>query len=148
IVSDTGEIEQVVGAEYVHVAVRFLDGPFLKILEISYDFNNMHFSLTDEADERKAALPLVTNDGSDMGFVVWEPYRPGQDFLTSIAPVLLTIFFLLGGVVSIFIAMLYHRAMANRDQETRIRYLASHDSLTGLLNRASFETLLDAALRE
>ncbi|WP_454286353.1 putative bifunctional diguanylate cyclase/phosphodiesterase [Rhizobium arsenicireducens] len=148
IVSDTGEIEQVVGAEYVHVAVRFLDGPFLKILETSYDFNNMHFSLTDEADERKAALPLVTNDGSVMGFVVWEPYRPGQDFLTSIAPVLLTIFFLLGGVVSIFIAMLYHRAMANRDQETRIRYLASHDSLTGLLNRASFETLLDVALRE
>lgn len=146
IISDSGDIEQVAGAESIHVAIRYLDGPFLEELETKYDFANMHFSLKDEAEIRKASMPLVTHDGGTMGYVVWEPYRPGMAFLQSIAPALVVVLLCLIGVVGIFIGMLYRRALANREQEERIRYLASHDSLTGLLNRASFETRLDAAL--
>lgn len=148
IISDSGDIEQVAGAESIHVAIRYLDGPFLEELETKYDFANMHFSLKDEAEIHKASVPLVTNGGGIIGYVVWEPYRPGMAFLQSIAPALIVILLCLIGVVGIFIGMLYRRALANREQEQRIRYLASHDSLTGLLNRASFETLLDAALGE
>lgn len=148
IISDSGDIEQVAGAESIHIAIRYLDGPFLEELETKYDFAHMHFSLRHEAEIRKASVPLVTNGGGIIGHVVWEPYRPGMAFLQSIAPVLLVVLLCLIGVVGIFIAMLYRRALANREQEQRIRYLASHDSLTGLLNRASFETLLDAALGE
>ncbi len=146
IVSDSGEIEQVPGEEFVHIAIRYLDGPFLKELETKYDFANMHFSLTEEATINKASLPLVTNSGGIIGYVVWESYRPGLAFLQSITPALAVILLCLVGVVGIFIGMLYRRAMANREQEERIRYMASHDSLTGLLNRASFEARLDAAL--
>ncbi|WP_051438805.1 bifunctional diguanylate cyclase/phosphodiesterase [Ciceribacter selenitireducens] len=147
IVSDSGEIEQVPGEEFVHIAIRYLDGPFLKELETKYDFANMHFSLSDEAAINKTSLPLVTNSGGGIiGYVVWQPYRPGLAFLQSIAPALVIILLCLVTVVGIFIGMLYRRAMANREQEERIRYLASHDSLTGLLNRAAFEVRLDAAL--
>ena len=146
IVSDSGEIEQVPGDEFVHIAIRYLDGPFLKELETKYDFANMHFALSDKASVDKTSLPLVMHDGGIIGYVVWEPYRPGLAFLQSIAPALVIILLCLVAVVSIFIVMLYRRAMANREQEQRIRYLASHDSLTGLLNRASFEAQLDAAL--
>ena len=148
IISDSGDIEQVAGGENIHIAIRYLDGPFLEELETKYDFANMHFSLTDEAEISKASVPLVTNGGGIIGHVVWEPYRPGLAFLQSIAPALIVILLCLIGTVGIFIVMLYRRALANREQEQRIRYLASHDSLTGLLNRASFETLLDAALGE
>lgn len=148
ITSDSGDIEQVAGAENIHVAIRYLDGAFLDELETKYDFANMHFSLTDEAEIHKASVPLVTNGGGIIGHVVWEPYRPGMAFLQSIAPALVVVLLCLIGVVGIFIGMLYRRALANREQEQRIRYLASHDSLTGLLNRAAFETLLDAALGE
>lgn len=148
IISDSGDIEQVAGTESIHVAIRYLDGPFLKELETKYDFANMHFSLMDEAEFGKASVPLVTNGGGIIGHVVWEPYRPGLAFLQSIAPALVVVLLCLIGVVGIFIGMLYRRALANREQEQRIRYLASHDSLTGLLNRAAFETLLDAALGE
>lgn len=148
IVSDSGEIEQVAGEEFVHVAVRYIDGPFLKELETKYDFSNMHFSLTEEATINKASLPLVTNSGDSIGYVVWQSYRPGLAFLQSITPALVIILLCLVVVVGIFIAMLYRRAMANREQEERIRYLATHDSMTGLLNRAAFEARLDTALSE
>lgn len=148
IVSDSGEIEQVAGEEFVHVAVRYIDGPFLKELETKYDFSNMHFSLTEEATINKASLPLVTNSGDSIGHVVWQSYRPGLAFLQSITPALVIILLCLVVVVGIFIAMLYRRAMANREQEERIRYLATHDSMTGLLNRAAFEARLDTALSE
>ena len=146
IVSDSGDIEQDAGSEYVHVAVRYLDGPFLKELETKYDFASMHFSPSDEKETAKASLPLITNSGDTIGHVVWVPYRPGMAFFDAIAPGLVVVLACLVGVVSVLIGMLYRRVMANRDQEARIRYLASHDSLTGLLNRASFETRLDAAL--
>lgn len=146
IVSDSGEIEQVPGEEFVHIAIRYLDGPFLRELETKYDFDNVHFSLSDETPIDQTSLPLVTNSGGIIGYVVWQPYRPGLAFLQSIAPALVIIQLCLVGVVGIFIGMLYRRAMANREQEERIRYLASHDPLTGLLNRASFEARLDTAL--
>ncbi|MBV2186761.1 MAG: EAL domain-containing protein [Rhizobium sp.] len=146
IVSDSGEIKEVPGEQFVHIAIRYLDGPFLKELETEYDFANMHFSLSGEMATDKASLPLVMNDGGIIGYVIWEPYRPGMAFLQSIAPVLVAILVCLVVVVGIFIGMLYRRVVANREQEQRIRYLATHDSLTGLLNRASFEAQLDAAL--
>ena len=148
IVSDSGEIAQVPGREYVHIAVRYLDGRFLQELESKYDFDNMHFSLSSGSEMWQVGLPLTTNDGEIVGYVVWEPYRPGLAFLQSITPVLVVVLFTLVVVVAIFIGMLYRRAMANREQENRIRYLASHDSLTGLLNRASFEARLDAVLAD
>ncbi|GEO83988.1 MULTISPECIES: putative bifunctional diguanylate cyclase/phosphodiesterase [Alphaproteobacteria] len=146
IISDSGEIEQVAGEEFIHIAVRYLDGTFLRELETKYDFGAMHFSRTDEERAQKASLPLTTTGGDVIGYLVWEPYRPGLAFLQSITPALVAILLCLVGAVGVFIGMLYRRAMANREQEARIRYLASHDSLTGLLNRASFETRLDAAL--
>lgn len=148
ILSDSGDIAQVPGREFVHVAVRYLDGRFLRELETKYDFDNMHFSLSSQLDAPRVSLPLTTRSGEIVGYVVWEPYRPGLAFLQSIAPVLALVMLCLVVVIAIFIGMLYRRAMANREQENRIRYLASHDSLTGLLNRASFETRLDAALAD
>ncbi|MFN7010520.1 MAG: putative bifunctional diguanylate cyclase/phosphodiesterase [Allorhizobium sp.] len=146
IVSDSGEIAQVPGGEFVHIAVRYLDGHFLQELESKYDFDHMHFSLSSGFETQQVGLPLTTNDGETVGYVVWEPYRPGLAFLQSIAPMLVLVLLSLVVVVAIFIGMLYRRAMANREQENRIRYLASHDPLTGLLNRASFEARLDAVL--
>jgi len=148
IVSDSGEIAQVPGREYVHIAVRYLDGRFLQELESKYDFDNMPFSLSSGSEMWQVGLPLTTKCGEIVGYVVWEPYRPGLAFLQSITPVLVVVLFTLVVVVAIFIGMLYRRAMANREQENRIRYLASHDSLTGLLNRASFEARLDAVLAD
>jgi diguanylate cyclase (GGDEF)-like protein len=148
IVSDSGEIEQVAGQEYVHVAVRYLDGEFLKELESKYDFDSMHFAPVFRDEWRSVGLPLLASGGGVIGYLVWEPYRPGLDFLVSITPALLLILAIAIGAVSIFIVMLSRRIKANRDQEAKIRHLATHDPLTGLLNRAAFEAILDRRLAD
>lgn len=146
IISDTGQIEQTPGEEYIHIAVKYLDSDFLLELAIEYGFHNLYFSATSTGDPEKAELPLVTAKGNTLGYFVWKPYGPGSAFLASITPALVAILVFLIFIITVFVAILYRRLLVNRAQEERIRYLASHDALTGLLNRSSFERYLDIAL--
>ncbi|MFA7415992.1 MAG: EAL domain-containing protein [Rhizobium sp.] len=146
IISDTGEVEQTPGEEYVHIAVKNLDSDFLQELAVEYGFHELYFSATSTKNPEKAELPLVTAKGNTVGYFVWKPYGPGSAFLASIMPALVSFLVFLVFIVTTFIAILYRRLLVNRAQEERIRYLASHDALTGLLNRSSFERHLDTAL--
>jgi sensor domain CHASE-containing protein len=47
IISDSGKIEQVPGEEFIHIAVRFLDGSFLDKIGRDYLFENLHFTRID-----------------------------------------------------------------------------------------------------
>ncbi|MCL6706949.1 EAL domain-containing protein [Pseudomonas sp. R2.Fl] len=147
IVSDTGEIEQVPGEEYLHVAVRVLDGEFLSELAHEYGFENLDFVMAKpEGTSALAHLPLVKTNGQAIGYFVWTPYRPGFAFLRSISPGLLMILAMTVVATCVFAVLLHRRLKMNREQAEKIRYLASHDALTGLLNRASFERELEREL--
>ena len=147
VVSDSGDLAQTAGEEYIHVAVRFLDGTFLDELTDNYGFSGLRFlpqPLTQRDDAGGSAqLPVLSKSGDLVGHFDWQPYRPGLTFLTSIMPVLLAIAGLLIGGVVLLAALLYRRVMAARLQDARIRHIADHDGLTGLLNRTAFERRLD-----
>lgn len=152
IVSDSGTIEQVPGEEYLHLAVRVLDGEFVGDLAQEYGFENLDF-VVDKPEEAAdtAFLPVVRTDGSAIGYFVWAPYRPGFAFLQSILPGLLLMLAMMVLATCVFAVSLHRREKMNREQAEKIRYLASHDALTGLLNRATFERELEhelAAARE
>ncbi len=145
-VSDSGEIELVPGQEYVHVAVKYLDSDFLQELSREYGFDGLFFSPVSQKLPGTAELPIVSDSGEVVGYFRWVPYHPGSAFLVSISPALVGALVLLVVTLALFLLALYRRLKVNRAQEERIRFLANHDALTGLLNRSAFERELDAAL--
>lgn len=146
IVSDSGEIEQPAGGEFIHLAVRYLDGSFLAELSKQYQFEELSFSSGASPRSDLTSLLLTSNGGLQLGYVVWKPVRPGSDFLQSMAPLLIGVVTMVILLVATIISVLYRRSVANALNQARIRFLAHHDTLTGLPNRHSFDCDLDRQL--
>ncbi len=146
VVSESGKVKQTRGREFVHLAVRYLDGDFLDDLSKRYLFSDLRFSRQGETAKNQDKLPLVNAQGNVLGYFVWSPYLPGRDFLVSIKPVLVVSFLVLLGCVGAFLAFWRRNEKTRQEHERHIHYLAHVDSLTGLLNRPSFERELDDTL--
>ncbi|WP_417842288.1 putative bifunctional diguanylate cyclase/phosphodiesterase [Thalassospira sp.] len=147
IVSDTGKIRQIPGNEFLHVAVRYIDGPeYLAELERKYLFDHLRFSTVQDAVGNERVYPMVTNDNQTIGYYIWQPYRPGSTVMAYISPMLVLVF---GGlVVGVFVFMsLMHRRETSQDAvEARMHYMVMHDALTGLPNRVHFNQRVDLEL--
>lgn len=148
IVSDTGEIEQEPGREFLHVAVRFLDTDFVASLSEDYLFEDMHFSWTKASGDTKASLPLLAASGDPIGYLVWVPYQPGTHVVHRIAPIAVGTLCLLLVLVAGLLALLARRSQKLAERDAKMNHLALHDPLTDLPNRVLFHNRLDIALSD
>lgn len=148
IVSYTGNIFQIPGSEYLHIAVRRLDGDFFPRLAALNRVDGLSFSTVRAALPELASYAIQANDGDTIGYVVWRPYRAGVQVLASILPVIGGIFALLLGAVAGALLLWHARNSTSGLQEARIHHLVHHDALTDLPNRSEFHTLLDRVLAD
>jgi sensor domain CHASE-containing protein len=139
ILSDTGDVPQESGSEYLHVSIEFLDGTFLSELTKDYSIQSPPFSWTRETDGKEAAVPILQAGGSAFGYAVWMPYQPGWSLLKRTAPTLAASILVLAAIIALLSRRLL-RASA------RARHLAFHDPLSNLANRNLFNETLDRAL--
>lgn len=148
LLSDSGTISQERGKEYIHIAIRFLDASFLEKVEREYLIDDLQFVWARNHDNPAANVPLTNLDGMTLGYYVWRPFLPGLDFLKSIMPALVVVAALICTLVTLLSLALYRRRVIDKANEARIRYLAHHDSLTGLPNRSAFERDADQLLAD
>ena len=146
IVSDTGTIVQKPGSEFVHLAVRHLDGPFLRKIGKDYRFDGLRFSWTARIQPEEAAVPWTSAAGRTVGYLVWKPFRPGSHFLERTAPLLAVAFILILLVTGLLVRKVYVRTSQLQTSRAEAQHLALHDPLTGLPNRSLFDERLEAAL--
>jgi diguanylate cyclase (GGDEF)-like protein len=146
IVSDTGNIVQTPGEEYVQIAIRFLDGQLVAELQHKYQFDGLRFSWRHERQDSEAAFPLLTKKGQTLGYFLWQPFRPGAAFLDKLLPALAIVFFTLVAIIGVMVLRLRRRALNLRLSEAAIRHLAHHDSLTDLPNRTLFNLHVERVL--
>ncbi|NDV89138.1 EAL domain-containing protein [Aurantimonas aggregata] len=146
IVSDTGDLVQVSGEEYVHVAARYLDGEFVAGLERDYLLDNLRFSWDAEVLPGWAKAALLQNDGHPLGYLVWTPFSPGSAVLWRVGPVMLGLAVASLIVMVGLLVALRRRSINLSLSEAEVRHLAHHDLLTGLANRAQLAKRFDAAL--
>lgn len=138
IISDTGSIEQVPGQEMLHVAVRFLDGDLPSMIGKEYAFSGLEFTATRPKDQSVALVPLAARNGEIYGYFRWEPFMPGQRVLEATIPVLLFSFVALFAGSSLAGGAIWRRSQRLAASHAALRHQATHDLLTGLLNRAHF----------
>jgi len=148
VVSDTGEIGQAPGREFVHVAIRLLDGSFVRDLAGKYWFDNARFSWSDTLKPGEAAFPFEARDGSTIGYFIWTSFLPGSSVLDRILPVMILAACGIAVLVALLIERLRRRSIELEAKEAQAQHLAFHDVLTGLPNRARFRHCLETTIAE
>jgi diguanylate cyclase (GGDEF)-like protein len=148
IVSDTGDLVQAPGAEYMHVAARYLDGEFAAGLERDYLLDDLRFSWDGEVPPGAARAALLKDDGLPLGYLVWTPFRPGSTVLWRVGPVMLGLAIASLIVLAGLLVALRRRSINLSLSEAEVRHLAHHDLLTGLSNRAQLANRFDAAVAD
>ncbi|MBZ9857484.1 EAL domain-containing protein [Mesorhizobium sp. CA13] len=146
VVSDTGHIAQEPGQEFLHIAVRYLDGSLITSLRQDYLLDGARFSWVNMLARGEASYPLIDRSGSTIGFFVWQPYRPGASVFSQLGPMLVATFGLLLGGVIVVLMSLRRRTLKLIESEDRIYHLAHNDLLTALPNRSQFNDRLADAL--
>lgn len=146
IVSDSGEIEQVSGEEYLHIAVRYLDDSLLEELQDNYLLEGLRFSSGNALGGTEVASPLSSSSGDVIGYYIWTPYRPGSIVFGSVWPMLVGLFLTGMAALSVLVVILRRRSLSLNQSQAEITHLAWHDSLTGLPNRIHFKHRLEEAM--
>lgn len=126
------------------VFAKFLSQDALDQIEKTFDLNELQ--LADSPRPDLLSIPLAGADGAILGYMQWPSRNPGamiyaqaRWFLFSAAIVLATflVAVLVTGVISVRIM---------QGSTDRAHYRATHDALSGLLNRAGILAELDRSL--
>ncbi len=123
---ETGEVALPPGPRSVLVFIKLLDGAFLGDIADRFHLTGMH--IAGGARDELASLPLTTIDGSDAGRLVWQPHRPGRQFLRSIAPSLVLALVVIGGFSVVVIRQAGQAVRAFEDSQSRFRDVADASS--------------------
>jgi diguanylate cyclase (GGDEF)-like protein len=145
IVPETDAVTQAAGDEYLHISVRYLDGSYLAGLQSKYGIDGARFSLK---PSKTASFMLADRSGARIGYIVWNPFQPGTQVASRMAPALLAALCLIGCTLIILLSQRRRNRLRLEETNAEIEHLAYHDALTGLPNRAAFRTRLEAALSE
>ncbi|MBZ9865093.1 EAL domain-containing protein [Mesorhizobium sp. CA15] len=138
-------ISQAQGTEYLHVSVEFINNAVIGKIAGKYLLDGARLvPLSQPAGP--AAVPLVDSRGVILGYIGWDQLRPGLALVREIAPALAIALLLGGGVLVFLLSRLRRASTALQTSQDQAQYLAFHDTLTGLPNRALFEDRLRRTL--
>ncbi|KRB49258.1 diguanylate cyclase [Rhizobium sp. Root708] len=146
IMSDTGNIIQAAGREYLHVAVRYLDGDFATSLGQEYFFKDMRFAMSAGDNPLLRSFPVSSKSGVVIGYFTWRPFRPGHMALRATEPILTVGCAIILCAATGLVFALQRRSRRLRESQSELLRLAHHDPLSGLPNRAAFTAMVSKTL--
>lgn len=141
LVPSSDHVAQSPGTEYLHVSVEFINDAVVDRIAGKYLLDGARLVPLSQP-VGAAAVPLIDSHGVILGYIGWNQERPGLDLLHKIGPALAVALLLAGGVLAFLLRRLRRASFVLQASQDQAQYLAFHDTLTGLPNRALFEDRL------
>lgn len=146
IVGDSSAVEQIAGEEYLHVSVRFLSANLLDRIAERHHLDGLTVARNGIVPSGAVTMPVTDAQGNQLALLAWQPYRPALQLLGQMAPTLLALLLLSALGVALLLTRLRRTTHELERSEAHAKYLAFHDALAGIPNRALFEDRLSRAL--
>ncbi|RWB68642.1 EAL domain-containing protein [Mesorhizobium sp.] len=145
LVPSSDRVTQEPGSEYLHVSVEFINDAVIARIADQYLLDGAHL-LSLSQPVGSAAVPLLDSRGIILGYLGWDQERPGLTLVRKMGPALLIALLVGVGVLAFLLRRLRRASLALQTSQDRAQYLAFHDTLTGLPNRALFDDRLRRTL--
>ena len=124
-----------------------VDRHLMQKMRNELELPDLHFSL-DEAENKTHGTVIVSElDDSQFVRVRWTPSKPSRTIWDQTIPILLGTFLLSVCALLLIATRFSSMILALRRSEEYNRFLALHDALTGLPNRAHFDRALELVLK-
>jgi diguanylate cyclase (GGDEF)-like protein len=148
IVPGTDAVQQAPGTEFIHVSIRTIDSRVAQEISEKYEVEGLGYSAFDASDGEKVASPILNRGGRIIGFFTWVPDEPAYALIRDTAPALAATLGLAGLTAALLLRRLKRTSTMLEHSRAQASYLAFHDALTGVPNRALFEDRLAQALAQ
>jgi diguanylate cyclase (GGDEF)-like protein len=139
-------LDQKSGEEHLLVSVQAIDTALTEIIGSKYKLEGLAYSGAINSPQAKGAIPVTSRNGRILGFLTWQPKYPARELVAEVGPLLVLGGIFGAGVLSLLIVRLRRTSGALQISEAQAQFLAFHDPLTEIPNRALFEDRLDRAL--
>ena len=146
VVPSTDAVRQRPGEEYLHISVRFIDQSVVDAIAEQYDIPGLAFVGATSSDSASMAVPVLSSGGRLLGFLAWDPQEPAFDLIRETAPVMSGALLMVGLALGLLVLRLRRTSTLLDDSKAKASFLAFHDPLTGIPNRALFEDRLEQAM--
>lgn len=146
VIPSTSKVTQAAGTEYLHISVRFLNQSLADEIVRKYGLTGLTFGDASNIGHNRVSSPVLDSAGRILGFFSWIPYRPAMDLIGNIAPVLVGTIALVLSALGFFTWRLRRTSALLEASEGTATFLAFHDALTRLPNRALFSDRLRQAI--
>ncbi|ESZ66876.1 MULTISPECIES: EAL domain-containing protein [unclassified Mesorhizobium] len=145
LVPSSDRVTQASGSEYLHVSIEFINDAVIGKIAQKYLLAGAHL-LPMAQPLGSAAIPLIDKQGVILGYIAWDQERPGLTLVGKASPALALAALVAASVLAFLLRRLRRASSALQTSQAQAQYLAFHDTLTGLPNRALFEDRLRRAL--
>ncbi len=119
------------------IALRSLDSARIADLGRRHGLGNVGF-LGSEQKAPAFSIPLPGPGGTWIGHLVWDHFQPGSDMLPNLLVIVLTSVITIAAAFGVLFDRLRRLGREMAKEEEKSNRLASHDHLSGLLNRRTF----------